>query len=609
MTEPTVHAEARGAPLVPFERVTIPQIFLQGLERYTDGPAMLRKEGGQWRPISPVEVQARVARLAAGLQLLGVGRGDRVAILSENRPEWAVADYAVLALGAVDVPIYSTLPAEQIAYILQDCQARAVLVSTREQLAKVQEVRARVPALEHVICFDDPGATRGIPTLGEVMASGRAEIKAGNAAPLRDQAAAVEADDLATLIYTSGTTGNPKGVMLTHFNLAYMVAATRQHGTLPVSAGETALSFLPLSHVLERAAGYYYWDSGVTIAYAESTATVAEDLLEVKPNYMTSVPRLFEKIYARVTGAQGAAGRIAGWAVGVGARWAEHEEAKTAPGVSLRLQHRLADRLVYSKLRERTGGRLKALICGGAPLAPQVAKLFFAAGLPVFEGYGLTETSPVLTANRPAGFRFGSVGTPYPGVEIRIGEAGEILAHTPGLMRGYWGRPAQTAEAIDAEGWFHTGDVGAIDADGYLRITDRIKDLIVTAGGKNLAPQPMENRIALSPFVAQAVVLGDRRPYPVVLVAPEREAVEAWATEEGVEPSGDFLDDPRVRAHLEREVLGAVADFAHFEQPKKVGLIAEELSIEAGTLTPTLKVRRAAVEERYHEVVEGLYGG
>ncbi|HET8656947.1 MAG TPA: long-chain fatty acid--CoA ligase [Longimicrobiaceae bacterium] len=609
MTDPTSRTEAAGAPLEPFERDTIPRIFLHGLERYSEGPAMLFRQAGQWRPLAPAEVQQRVARLAAGLAQLGIGRGDRVALLSENRPEWAIADYAVLALGAVDVPIYPNLPADQVGYILQDCQAKAILVSTEEQLAKVQQARARAPMLEHVIVFDEPGATRGVLRLEETLETGRAEIKAGHAAPLRDQAMDVRPDDLATLIYTSGTTGHPKGVMLTHHNLAYMVAATRQHGTLPVHPGETALSFLPLSHVLERAGDYYFWDGGVTIAYAESTATVAEDLPAVRPHVMVSVPRLFEKIYARMMGATGLKRRIVRWAAEVGERWAEAAERGEAPDTGLSLQHGLADRLVYAKLRERTGGRLRTLISGGAPLAPEIAKLFFAAGLPVYEGYGLTETSPVLTANRPGQLRFATVGVPYPGVEVRLGDEGEILARTPGLMRGYWGRPELTAKAIDAEGWFHTGDVGELDADGFLRITDRLKDLIVTAGGKNIAPQPMENRIALSPFIDQAVILGDRRPYPVVLIAPDRAAVEAWARQEGVEPGPGLLEHPRVRALLEHEALAPLADFARFERPKKVALLPDELSIEAGTLTPTLKVRRAAVAELYRELIDELYEG
>ena len=397
--------------------------------------------------------------------------------------------------------------------------------------------------------------------------------------------------------------------MLTQGNLAYMVAATRQHGSVPASPGEVALSLLPLSHVLERAASLYFWDAGVVIAYAESMEAVAANLLEVRPHVMVSVPRLFEKIHHRVVGGGGVRGRIARWATDVGSRVVDRRLDGRPPSAADALRLRLADRLVFRKLREKTGGRLRSYISGGAPLAPDVARLFFAAGMPIYEGYGLTETSPVLAVNQPEAVRLGTVGRPYPDVEIRIGPEQEILARTPGLMKGYWKNPDATDAAVDPEGWFHTGDIGALSPDGFLRITDRLKDLVVTAGGKNIAPQPIELHATRSPYVAQAVMIADRRPFPVLLVVPDWERMEEWASVEGValDDRSDAASDERVVRFLETETLGRMDRFARHETPKRIAVLDSELTVEDGLLTPTLKVRRRAVEGRFAPVVEALY--
>lgn len=598
-------------PLVPQEPVardTLTKVFFGAVDRFHRPDAMRYKQGGQWRTLSHAEVEQRVTRLAAALAGLGIERGDRVALLSENRPEWAIADYAALGLGAADVPIYPTLPPNQIAYILNDCAAKAILVSSSEQLAKVLEIRGQVPSLEHVVVFDDSGGAEGVLGFAELLERGRQEIERGGFADFRERALAVGRDDLATLIYTSGTTGDPKGVMLTHFNLASNVAAIHQHGVLDaVSPGDVALSFLPLSHVFERMVDYFYWDAGISIAYAESIDKVADNLLEVQPHLMVSVPRVFDKIYTRVMGATGLRKRLVLWAKRLGEAQVDELLAGRRPPESF--QHRLADKLVFSKLRARTGGRVKFFVSGGAPLSAEVAKFFFAAGLPVYEGYGLTETSPVLTVNKPGKVRLGTVGTPIPGVELRIDENGEILARGPNIMKGYWNRPDATAEVIDAEGWFHTGDVGEFDADGFLKITDRIKNLIVTAGGKNIAPQPIENAAAMSPYISQVVMLGDKRAFPTMLVVPDFDNLNAWAREQGIDTSDRerLVREPRVHELLEREALGRLDGFARYEIPKKIAVVADEFSIETGELTPTMKVKRRVVEERYRDEIERMY--
>jgi long-chain acyl-CoA synthetase len=607
----SVRATAPVTPLLPVERDTIPKIFLGAVDRFGRVEALRFHRDGRWETMSHPEAERRVAAIAAWLGSIGVRAGDRVAIVSETRAEWALADYAILGMGAVGVPVYPTLPPNQVLYILRDSGARAVFVSTAEQAAKVAGLRGELPELAEAVAFDDAGGATGTLRLEDVIEAGQREIEAGRAEDFRAMAARAKPDDLATLIYTSGTTGLPKGVMLTHFNIASNVASCAQQNAMEVRADDVALSFLPLSHIFERMADYWFWDAGICIAYARSMETVIDDFAEVRPTVAVSVPRMFEKVYAKVTGAPGLKGRIARWAVAVGAPVVDGRMAGREPGGTLAVRYRLADRLVFSKLRARLGGRMRIFRSGSAPLAADIARFFFAAGVPVYEGYGLTETSPVLTVNVPEATRLGTVGPAIPGVELRIGEGGEILARGPNVMRGYWNDPQATADAIDPDGWFHTGDVGEIDADGYLRITDRIKNLIVTAGGKNVAPQPMENVAALSPFVAQVVMIGDRRAFPSMLVVPDFENLRPWAKSQGIADDDiqALVRDPRVRALLERETVGRLDGFARYELPKKITIIAEEFSIADGLLTPTLKVKRRAVEERYRSEIEEMYAG
>ena len=572
--------------------------------------ALRAKREGRWTDISYRGLAEQVQDLSLGLRELGVRRGDRVAILSENRPEWAVTDYACLASRAADVPIYPTLPTRQAEYILRDSGASVVLVSNAAQLEKVLSVRERLPALGHVIAFDPGVAGPGVLAFEQVLERGRADRS--RHADWRASALEAAPDDLATLIYTSGTTGDPKGVMLSHGNIASNVATCVD--LFSFTAEDECLSFLPLSHIFERMFGHYcMFHAGVVINYAESIDTVPANMLEIRPHLMASVPRLYEKIYARVLDnvrtSSALRKRIFAWGRRVGEAWADLAIEKRPVPVGLQVQKALADRLVFAKLRKRTGGRIRFFISGGAPLSPDIARFFYAAGLPILEGYGLTETSPVMAVNTFQHHRLGTVGRAIPGVEIRIAGDGEIVTRGPNVMCGYFNKPEATAEAIDEEGWFHTGDIGCIDADGFLSITDRKKDLIVTAGGKNIAPQPIENLAKSSKFVATAVMIGDRRPFPIMLVVPNVLQVKGWAEHKGL-PDGDLehlLGLPEVRQKVEREVRGTMRDLAQFEIPKKLLLLPRDFTVEAGELTPTLKVRRRIVEERHRTAIEALY--
>ncbi|MGZ8471338.1 MAG: AMP-dependent synthetase/ligase [Gemmatirosa sp.] len=599
---------AHGGPRP--EPGTLTRIFFDAVRQYDKPNAMLHKAGGEWRPISHRTVAERVRRIALGLQELGVQRGDRVAILSENRPEWAIADYACLTSGVASVPIYPTLPAEQIPHILNDSGATAVFVSTPTQAAKLRQVRAQCTSLQHIIGMDAGSADGCDLTLADVEARGAAVESAERNARYEREALSVQPDDLATLIYTSGTTGTPKGVMLTHDNFHSNVAAAR--AGVRFDQDDTALSFLPLSHVFEREGDYMYWSCGTTIAYVASIDDVAVALQEVKPTIAMGVPRLYEKMYARVFENAMSGGaikkRIFFWALGVADRWADEKLAGREPRGMLARQYALAQKLVFSKLKERTGGRLRYFVSGGAPLAPEINKFFYAACIVILEGYGLTETSPVISVNTPEHFRIGSVGRPIPGVEVKIAPDGEILARGPNIMKGYFNKPEATAEAIDADGWFRTGDIGALE-DGFLRITDRKKDIIVTAGGKNIAPQPIENAVKTSKYVSQAVMIGDKRRFPALLVVPEWDALEKWAKIKNLSwtTRRELMDMPIVRAKFDKEVQGKLAGLASFETPKKIGLLEHDFTIERGELTPKLSVKRKVVDQQYKDVIDALY--
>ena len=590
---------------------TLTGLFFTSVDRYTDRrPAALRaKLDGTWRSITHRELADRVVAVSLGLRELGIAAGDRVSILSETRPEWAIADYACLCARAADVPIYPTLTPRQTEYILKDSGSVGVFCSTAEQVAKVMEIRGNLPALRHVIAFDAGAKRDGVMTFDELEACGRAV--AAKHPRVREEALAVSPDAIATLIYTSGTTGDPKGVILTHNNIWSNVQAALE--VMPLSAEDECLAMLPLSHVYERMVDYTLMHAGVIINYAESFDKVGPNLQEVRPTIVLSVPRLYEKVYARVleNALSGSAvkRKIFFWARRVGDDWATLKlDQRPIPG-GLAFKHKIADRLVFAKLRARTGGRIRFFISGSAPLSPEIAKFFFSAGLPVLEGYGLTETSPVLTLNPLTRPKIGTVGPVVPGVQLKFAADGEILAKGPNIMKGYYNKPEATAEAIDAEGWFHTGDIGELDADGYLKITDRKKDLIKTAGGKFIAPQPIENQVKLNKFVANAVLLGDKRKFSIILVVPNFETLEPWATAQGLSAGSrrELLALPAVQQKMEAEVGSMLGDLAHFERPKKTVLLDQDFTIESGELTPTLKVKRRVVEKNYAKVIDATY--
>lgn len=589
-------------------RGTLVDLLFGAVEEHGNGAAFLYRAGvGDWRPVSHEDFLRRVRRLALGLEALGLGRGDRAAILSENRLEWVLADYACLCAGIIDVAIHATLPAGQIDYLLENSGSRLIFVSTEEQRAKIDEIRSKVPALEQVVVFDEDAATTGSQSLRSLLERGEAEERAGKGAGFRERALQADPDDVATILYTSGTTGQPKGVMLTHNNIYSNTRATAD--VLPMGSDDTALSFLPLSHIFERMADYRYMAEGGTIAHVPSFELVGPALREVRPTIAAATPRVYEKVYDAMMSVKGWQKRVVLWARDVAQRYADQRLMGRRPGPALRLQHGLADRLVYRKLRERMGGRIRHFVSGGAPLSAHLMRFFYGAGVPILEGYGLTETSPVTNVNPPDAPRPGTVGPPVPGTEVMIADDGEVLIRGPQVMKGYYEMPEATAAAIDGEGWFGTGDVGEIDADGYLRITDRKKDLILTAGGKNIAPQPIEAKLKESPLVEEAVIVGDRRPYTVLLVVPSFEALADWAVGAGVTDRSPeaLVADARVQSRMEEEIFGLLEPFARYEQPKKVALLVKEFTVEGGELTPTLKVKRRVVEKSRASVIEMLY--
>ncbi len=586
---------------------TLVELFFQAIE-LGKADALREKAAGRWHSISHAEVLERVRRAALALEALGLRRGDRVAILSENRPEWALADFAALCGGLLDVPIYATLPPGQIAYILKDSGARLVFCSSCDQLAKVAKIWDQCPALERAVVFDegcseDPRVT----TFSALLALGAQREAAGAGADFKERALSARPDDVATLIYTSGTTGEPKGVMLTHNNLFSNVDATAR--IILLGPTDIGLSFLPLSHVLERMVDYYFFGHGCTIAYVSAIDLVPLALVEVKPTVTVSTPRVYEKVYAKVFAVTGFKRRMVLWARQVAEEWTPAKLEGREPRTGIRFQHAIVDALVFKKLRAKMGGRLRFFVSGGGPLAPHIARFFYAARITILEGYGLTETSPVTNVNTEEDFTIGTVGKPVPGTEIMIAEDGEILVRGPQIMKGYFNKPEATAEAIDSEGWFHTGDIGELDAVGHLRITDRKKEIIVTAGGKNIAPQPIENLAKTSRYVAEAVMIGDRRPYPVLLVVPNWDPLEDWARRESIffRAREDLIRNREVQHKVEEDIIKRFGDLARYETPKKIAILAHDFSIERDELTPTLKVRRRVVEKHYAPVIEQLY--
>lgn len=573
------------------------------------------KRDGRWQQMSSTELLEKVRLAAMGLYALGISPGNHIGLLSENRVEWTIADLAIINCGAADVPIYPTQAPKQVAYILNDAGVEVLFISNQAQYDRVRDALNSCPKLRVIISFDSVNAPSGkVMSFEELLNWGTAAYDTDPHA-LESLQATVTPETLATLIYTSGTTGDPKGVMLSHSNLVANVLSTAQ--IMTVDEDEPVLSFLPFSHIFERAVIYYYLFTRAKVYYARSIDSVAEDLREVKPHYLTSVPRLFEKIHARAMEKAdekgGLIAKIAHWSIDVGRQWAEIVSKGEAPGFTLNLKHKLADALFFSKWREAMGGAIRYFVSGGAALAPELAKTFYAAGMPILQGYGLTESSPGISSNSETHNRLGSVGKAMPGVTIKIAEDGEILAAGANIMQGYYNRPEETAETLetDAEGrvWLRTGDIGELDKDGFLFITDRKKDLLKTSGGKYIAPQPIENAIKRSRFVNQVIVIGDQRKFPAVMIVPQMDALKAYAQQCGI-PVGtpaELIAHPKIVSLIEEEVAKCTSELSQYEKIKAVLLLENELTIESGELTPTLKVKRRVVVEKHKKAIDRIY--
>jgi long-chain acyl-CoA synthetase len=585
---------------------TLNDIFFAAVERNLDR-MLLYREAGEWRPIASREFGQSVARTCRALHAWGIRPGDRIALLSENRPEWPMADMASLLLGAVTVPLYTTLTAEQTAFVLRDAGCRAIFLSSDQQLHKVLSILPQTQ-IENIVVMDPLEFTgdlvpfaRQCVTMSQITLQGPVDL----GSEIEGRARSIGPDDLATIVYTSGTTGTSKGAMLTHGNITSNILCSLLGFNM--RPGLVSISFLPLCHITARHVDFAMIYHGVTLAYCPFLERLPASLLELQPSIFVAVPRVYEKIYAQAE--QKAKGQpkrtIFDWALSVGR---SHKPEILAGQTPTSRSWRLANKLVFSKIREGMGGQVETFISGGAPLGRELAEWYAAVGIRIHEGYGLTETSPVIAVNTPVNHRIGTVGKILPNLEVRIAEDGEILVRGPSVFKGYWNRPDETKAAL-VDGWFKTGDIGNIDADGYLSVTDRKKDLIKTSGGKFIAPQPMENSLRLNPLVGVAAILGDKRKFPAVIVSPNFVMLEEWARENevGFSSRAELIANPRVQALYEGIVEGINQNLARFEKLKRVLLVADEFSADNGALTPTLKLRRRVIEDRYRRQIDELY--
>jgi len=578
---------------------TLNDILLAVRENRRDR-VMLQRGAQGWVPISSTEIYRGVVAVARALESWGVRKGDRVAILSENRPEWTITDFAALALGAVTVPIYATQTAEQTAFIINDSGARVIALSTKNQLEKVLSIQSQTP-LERILVMDAVETERAVQ-MRKLISQGPSDADAEFDARARS----IAPDDLATIIYTSGTTGASKGAMLTHGNMASNIARSMEAFDFGTK-GEVSVSFLPLSHVTARHVDFALLYRGVVLAYCPDIVHLARALAEVQPAIFVAVPRVYEKIRHQVIlrAASFPNSTVYHWALSVGRAHRAETLAGTQPTTRA---WKLANRLIFSKVRAGMGGKAEEFISGGAPLGRELAEWYADIGIAIHEGYGLTETSPVIAVNTPAANRLGTVGKPLPNIEVRIADDGEVLVRGPSVFQGYWNRPEETQAAF-VDGWFKTGDIGHLDSDGYLSITDRKKDLIKTSGGKFIAPQPIENSLKLNPLIGTAVVFGDRRKFPAVLISPNFPVLEDWARENEVDFASReaLVVIAKVRALYEGIVEEQNRNLARFERLKRVLLVPEEFSAADGTLTHTMKVRRRGIEDRYRTLIDEMY--
>ena len=593
------------------EPATLVDVFNRVARKHKRPDTLNYKSDGRWISISSDEMLQRVKYIAAGLHAIGADRGDRVALLSESRVEWTLTDGGSIFAGTIDVPIYPTLTSPQVRYILNDSGACILFLANREKYDEIKEVLGECPEVKHVIFFDPQGVKgeEGL-TLAQLEEQGR-ELEQHEPGYVDRLAAQAKPDDLATIIYTSGTTGEPKGVMLTHSNLVTNLIDSSGH--LSFGEHDTALSVLPLSHVFERQAMYMYLHQGMAVYFAESLQTVGPNLREVHPTVLVGVPRIFEKIYQRIRERAAETGWLASallaWSISVAKDYARLVIAHQPVPAFLRFKHWIASKLVFSKWQRAFGGRMRLLVSGGAALPEELSYIYIGAGIPIVQGYGLTETSPVITTSRIEDNRVGTVGKAIPNVEIRIAEDGEIEVRGPNIMRGYYNKPEETRAVFTSDGWFKTGDIGTLDQDGFLRITDRKKELFKTSGGKYISPQPIEQAIKASRFVNQVVLIGAERKFPAALVVPVWEQLESYCKLKGIEfkSHSELCHHPRIIDLIQRQIDGLTPNLAKYERIKKVALLENEFTIEGGELTPTLKVKRRVIDQKYRDVIEKLY--
>ena len=611
-TVATSIAKPQRIPLISDEPTTLPEVYECVARDHPKSDTLNYKRDGVWQAISAAEMLQHAKQIALGLHSLGVHKGDRVVILSESCVEWVLADQGCMFAGAITVPIYPTLTPPQAQYILKDSGARLLFIESREKLAQMEVVLRDCRDITQVVLFEP--STKGDPsqalTLTDLEDRGR-DLNREQPSLIDELARGARPEDLATIIYTSGTTGEPKGVMLSHSNMVSNLIDSSNH--LEFGEKDVALSVLPLSHVFERQAMNMYLHHGMSVYFGELD-NLGDYLREVKPTVFVGVPRIYEKIVARVQDKAATKGKLnaamAHWSIGVGRQWAQCNSDRKPIGFPLSFKHKLADAVLFKKLRNAMGGRIRILVSGGAALANDIALAFLGAQLPIVQGYGLTETSPVITAGQLRNIRVGTSGKTIRNVEVRIAADGEIETRGPHVMQGYWHKPEETSAVMTDDGWFKTGDIGSLDSDGFLTITERKKELLKTSGGKYIAPQVIEQLIKGSRFVNQVVVIGDGRKFASALIVPDWEQLEAYAKYKGVEglqTRADFCHSPRIIDLFERQITARTDSLAQFEKIKKIALLDQEFTVEGGELTPTLKVKRRVIDQKYREVIDLLY--
>ena len=590
-------------PIAPIS--TINDLFRRVALAANPRAILWQDEFEQWQPISSDQIYQRVRALSEAFLGWGVQKGDRIALVGENRWEWAITDFATLAIGAVDVPIYPTLTGEQIAALVSDAACRVAVVSTRQQFDKLNAVRGNTQ-LERIVIMDSAGPPEGAIAFSTLLAG--ADQRGNSRDPVFDALVrAVEPKDLATLIYTSGTTGEPKGVALTHGNIAANQSCAAAE--FDFNATDACISFLPLSHITARALDYVMYLHGAQVAYCSKFDKLPQVMRQIRPTVIVGVPRVYEKIRQAVEGRSAASAvkkTMLTWALTVGSR---HSDTVYSAGQPRSLAWKLANKLVYSKVREAFGGRVRIFVSGGAPLGIDTARWFASVGIALWEGYGLTETAPVIALNTPLHQRMGSVGRPLPNIELKLAEDGELLVRGPSVFPGYWQKPAATAECFDQDGWFRTGDIAHLDSDGYLSITDRKKELLKTSGGKMVAPQPIENKLKNNVLVAQAALVGDKHKFISAILSPNFVALEEWAAHNGIEAKSraELVADSRVTALYGDIVSEVNGGLANFETLKRFRVVADEWTQESGELTPSMKLKRRAINARYKSLIDALY--